>query len=196
MEIGKTLYVTTRSAWRSWLAQHHKSEPEIWLIFYKKASGKPRISYDDAVLEALCYGWIDSIVKTIDEESFAQRFSPRKSKSNLSQMNKERIRELIKTKKMTQAGMDALVSLYDPVAEEKKPFTISPGILKALQANREAWEYFQTLPESYKRIRIAYIESQKRHGIAEYTRSLKNFVTLTAQHKRIGFVKERKDIHD
>jgi uncharacterized protein YdeI (YjbR/CyaY-like superfamily) len=192
VEIGKTLYVTNRTAWRAWLAKHHESEPEIWLIFYKKSSGKPRISYDDAVLEALCYGWIDSIVKTVDDESFAQRFSPRKSHSNLSQMNKVRLQELIKAKKMTKAGLDAIAGLFDPVEEAKKAFTISPGILKALQANPDAWKYFQTLPESYKRIRIEYIESRKRHGVGMYTSALNNFVKMTAQNKRIGFVKERR----
>jgi len=77
MNIGKSLYVTTRRAWRVWLSNYHKSDPEIWLIYYRKDSGKPRISYDDAVLEALAYGWIDSIEKSVDSERFAQRFSPR-----------------------------------------------------------------------------------------------------------------------
>ena len=91
MEIGTTLYVTKRADWRTWLSKHHNTARDIWLIFYKKSSGKPRISYDDAVLEALAYGWIDSIVKRVDEDSFVQRFSPRKPTSVLSQMNKERI---------------------------------------------------------------------------------------------------------
>ena len=78
MDIGKTLYVTDRKQWRSWLAKNHTKAKEIWLIYYRKSSGKKRIPYNDAVEEALCYGWIDSIMKSIDEKSFAQRFSPRK----------------------------------------------------------------------------------------------------------------------
>ena len=70
MKIGKTLYVTKRTTWRAWLSKHHKTEPEIWLMYYRKATGKPRISYNDAVEEALCYGWIDSTVKSLDSKRF------------------------------------------------------------------------------------------------------------------------------
>lgn len=191
MEIGNTLYITKRIQWRDWLAKNHDTARDIWLIFYKKSSGKPRISYDDAVLEALAYGWIDSIVKTIDEQRFAQRFSPRKSTSVLSQMNKERIRELIKEGKMTDAGLEALAHAYNPKTDKKERFTIPPGILRALKKDTQAWQNFEKLPQAYKRIRVEYIESRKRHGIAMYTKSLKHFVTMTAQNKRIGFVKER-----
>ncbi len=191
MEIGKTLYITKRSEWRSWLAKHHDSARDIWLIFYKKSSGKPRISYDDAVLEALAYGWIDSIVKKIDDDSFAQRFSPRKPTSVLSQMNKERIRELIKEEKMTKAGLTALSHIFDPKTDTPEKFTIPLGILKALKANEKTWRNFQTFPDSYKRIRIGYIESRKRHGIAMYTKALRHFIQMTTLNKRVGFVKER-----
>src|SRR2546430_8183879 len=105
MEIGTTLYVKGRREWRAWLARHHQTASEIWLIYYKKHTGKPRIPYDDAVEEALCYGWIDSIVMRVDEERTAQRFSPRRPKSFLSETNKERARRLIKAKKMTRFGL-------------------------------------------------------------------------------------------
>ncbi|HTI05612.1 MAG TPA: hypothetical protein VL549_09865 [Gemmatimonadales bacterium] len=78
MKIGKTFYAKNAREWRAWLAKHHRRAPEIWLIYYKKASGKPRIPYNDAVDEALCYGWIDSILKPIDDKKYAQRFSPRR----------------------------------------------------------------------------------------------------------------------
>jgi uncharacterized protein YdeI (YjbR/CyaY-like superfamily) len=83
MEIGRTLYITNRKAWRAWLAKNHAREKEIWLIYYKKHTGNPRIPYDDAVEEALCYGWIDSIIQRVDDERTAQRFSPRRPKSFL-----------------------------------------------------------------------------------------------------------------
>jgi len=114
MEIKNTLYVTNRNDWRKWLAENHKKEKEVWLVYYRKETKKPRISYDDAVLEALCYGWIDSIIKKIDGETFAQRFSVRKPKSELSQMNKERIYELIKEKKMTKWGLEAISHIFNP----------------------------------------------------------------------------------
>ena len=94
MEIGKTLYVTKAAEWCRWLKKNHASEPEIWLVFHTKASGKASIPYNDAVEEALCFGWIDSIVKKHGPESRAQRFSPRRPKSPLSEMNKARVRRL------------------------------------------------------------------------------------------------------
>ena len=110
--MGKTLYVIDRSQWRKWLIKNHNKEKEIWLIYYRKASGKPRIPYNDAVEEALCYGWIDSTVKGMDEERFAQRFTPRRSTSVLSEMNRERIRRLIKGKKMTSFGLKAVSHVF------------------------------------------------------------------------------------
>ncbi len=108
MNIGKTLYVTNRKEWRKWFSKNYDKEKEIWLIYYKKTTGKPTISYNDAVEEALCFGWIDSIEKGIDRETFAGRFTPRKEKSNLSESNKERIKKLIKEGKMTKAGLEKI----------------------------------------------------------------------------------------
>src|SRR6059058_4752700 len=108
MEIGTTLYVKDRRQWRSWLARHHQTAPEIWLIYYKKHTGQPRIPYNDAVEEALCYGWIDSIVQRVDDARTVQRFSPRRPKSFLSETNKERVRRLLKAKKMTRVGLEKI----------------------------------------------------------------------------------------
>lgn len=113
MQIGKTLYITTRDEWRAWLQKHSKTEPEIWLIYYRKGTGKPRIAHEDAVREALCFGWIDSLAKRMDEERTAQRFSPRRKTSNLSEINLGYVRELIKEKKMTEAGLAAIAHAYD-----------------------------------------------------------------------------------
>ena len=143
-----------------------------------------------AVEEALCYGWIDSTVKSIDAKRFAQRFSPRKRTSTLSQMNKERIRKLITAKKMTKVGLDAIAHVFDPTKDGVERFVIPPDILKALKTNKEAWKHFQKFPESYKRIRIAYIESRKRHGKEQRKKSLNHFVDMTAKNKRFGFAKE------
>ncbi|MFO0705077.1 MAG: hypothetical protein U0517_03925 [Candidatus Andersenbacteria bacterium] len=108
MEVGKTLYLTSRTAWRKWLSKHHKTSKEIWLIYYKKATGKPTIEYDAAVEEALCYGWIDGQDKGIDAERYAQRFSPRKPGGNFSKSNQARVKRLITQGKMTKAGLTAL----------------------------------------------------------------------------------------
>jgi len=185
--------VTNRNDWRKWLAKNHKKQKEVWLIYYRKETKKPRISYDDAVLEALRYGWIDSIIKKIDAETFAQRFSARKPKSELSQMNKERIYELIKENKMTKWGLKSVSHVFNPKTDTPQNFIISEDILKALQANGDAWDHFQKMPPSYQRIRIAYIESQKKHGMDMYKKSLAHFIKMTEQNKRIGFVRERRD---
>ncbi|MCX6775930.1 MAG: YdeI/OmpD-associated family protein [Candidatus Micrarchaeota archaeon] len=189
MKIGKTFYATDRKTWRSWLVKNHQKENEIWLIYYKKVSGKPRIPYNDAVEEALSFGWIDSIVKNIDDERFAQRFSPRKPNSQLSQMNRERIRRLIAQKRMTPAGLAAIAHTFK-ADSDNEDFTISDDILGAIKENTDAWVHFQRFPESYKRIRIAYIESQRRHGAEAFERSLRNFIRMTARGKRFGFVRE------
>src|ERR1044071_10304511 len=107
MEIGKTLRVTTRKAWRGWLEKNHARRKEIWLVYATKQSGKGRVAYSDAVEEALCFGWIDGIMKKIDENYFTQRFSPRRSaKSQLSETNKERVRRMIGAGLITPAGME------------------------------------------------------------------------------------------
>ncbi|MCX6695888.1 MAG: YdeI/OmpD-associated family protein [Candidatus Altiarchaeota archaeon] len=190
MKLGKTLYASNRRAWRSWLAKHHSTEKEIWLVYPRKSSGKQRIPYNDAVEEALCYGWIDSNLKGIDDENYAQRFSPRKPTSRLSQMNKERIRKLIADKKMTAAGIAAIAKIFDPAKGKKEKLTISPDILPALKADKQAWKNFQKLPETYKRIRIAYIQSRKRHGKQMFQKSLQHFIKMTAKNKRFGFIRE------
>jgi len=108
MEIGETLYATSRRDFRKWLAKNCKKKEEIWLIFYKKYSGKPSISYDEAVEEALCYGWIDSQQKPIDAEKFARRFTPRKKGSNWAESNIKRALRMLSNGKMTQTGMALL----------------------------------------------------------------------------------------
>ncbi len=186
MNLGKTLYLTNRKDWRSWLAKNYNKEKEIWLIYYRKSSGKPRIPYNDAVEEALCYGWIDSIFKGIDKERFAQRFSPRKLKSNLSVMNKERIRQLIQQKKMTSVGLAVVKHMLDNPSKNLK-LIIKPDILKSLKQNKKNWENFQKFPESYKRVRIGWIESARTRPEL-FNQRLRYFLKMTAKNKKYGMV--------
>ena len=104
MKIGETLDTASREEWRHWLAQNHDSKDEIWLVFYKKASGKPSLPYDEAVEEAVCYGWIDSLVKSIDDDKYTRRFSPRRPGSEWSAYNKRRALKMMRTGKMTPPG--------------------------------------------------------------------------------------------
>ncbi|MBV6403183.1 MAG: hypothetical protein CNIPEHKO_03514 [Anaerolineales bacterium] len=180
MDISQTLHVTNRKDWRNWLKKNYKTEKDIWLVYYKKATGKPRIEYNDAVEEALCFGWIDSTFKTLDEERTAQRFSPRKPKSSYSQANIERLRYLVAKKKVMKEVVD---SLGDILNEE---FVVPPDIMKAIKANKEAWKNFQKFSDSYKRIRIAFIHGA-RHRPEEFKKRLRHFVELTEKNKMFGF---------
>ena len=180
MEITQTLYVTDPKEWREWLKAHYKSESEIWLVYYKKATGKLRIEYNDAVEQALCFGWIDSNVKKLDEERSAQRFSPRKPKSGYSQANIERLRYLI------SQGMvidEMLESLEDVLERE---FVFPADILDAIRADEQAWENYQSFSESYKRIRVAFIEGA-RNRPQEFQKRLNYFIKTARQNKLIGF---------
>jgi uncharacterized protein YdeI (YjbR/CyaY-like superfamily) len=180
MEITKTLHVTNPEDWRDWLRQNHKIEKEIWLVYYKKETGKPRIEYNDAVEEALCFGWIDSMVKTLDEERTVQRFSPRKPKAKYSQANIERLRALVVQKKVTR---EVAETLGDVLNEE---FVIPPDILKAIKANDKAWKNFQNFSDSYKRIRIAFIDGARKRP-EEFQKRLRYFIEMTGKNKVFGF---------
>jgi uncharacterized protein YdeI (YjbR/CyaY-like superfamily) len=179
MNIGKTLYVTNRKEWRQWLLKNHDKESEIWLLFYRKASGKKRIPYDEAVEEALCFGWIDSIVKKVDEDSFAQRFSVRKPKSNWSTLNLERMKKLIKANLMAPAGLK-----YYP---GETTFTIPKDILKELKKDKETWENFQKFNDSYQIIRIGFIEGARSRP-EEFKKRLNYFLKKTKENKKFGMV--------
>lgn len=189
MNIGKTFYAKNRREWRAWLAKHHTSAKEIWLIYYKKASGKPRVPYSDAVDEALCYGWIDSILKPIDELKYAQRYSPRKSTSTLSDMNRERVRRLIASKRMTKAGLARIAHAFDVKKDTVKKLTakIPADIQRALKKDSEVWRNFQKFPDSYKRIRIGWIAAARERPEALQQR-LNYFLKMTKQNKRFGMV--------
>lgn len=179
MKITSTIYPKNRKEWRKWLEKNHRKEKEIWVIYYKKNSNKPRIPYDQAVEEALCFGWIDGQAQGIDEHKYAQRFSPRRKGSNWSELNKERARKLIKNGQMTTAGLAVF-----PHEHKASKLVIPKDILKAIKANKEAWEYFQHLPESYKRVRIAWIDAS---GIpSQKPKRLAYFIKMTAQNKKFG----------
>ncbi|MCL5611249.1 MAG: YdeI/OmpD-associated family protein [Chloroflexi bacterium] len=183
MDITKTLYVTNRVEWRKWLKKNYKTKKEIWLVYYKKASGKPRIEYNDAVEEALCFGWIDSTVRKLDDERFAQRFTPRKPRSGYSPANKERLRKLISDGKVMKDVLVLLASLGDLSVEK---FEIPADILRAVKANKEAWKNFQNFSDTYKRIRIGFIDGA-RNRPEEFQKRLNYFIKMTGKNRQFGF---------
>lgn len=188
MEIGETLHVTKREQWRKWLEKNHQSRKEIWLVFYLKDSGKPFLPYDEAVEEALCFGWIDSIVKKLEADSRAQRFTPRNPKSDLSELNKERVRRMIRAGKMTEAGMESIKKhLVSNVKGdlEPRPFEMPVDILDRLKKDPVVWKNFQNFPYYYKNIRIGFIDnSRERQDVFE--QRLAYFIKMTAQNKKFG----------
>jgi len=180
MEITKTLHVTNPEDWRTWLEGHYKTENEIWLVYYKKHTGQPRIVYNDAVEQALCFGWIDSIVKKLDDDRSAQRFSPRKPKSGYSQQNIERLRCLVAQGKVIDEVRESLGDLLE------QEFVFPEDILEAIKADETAWENYQNFSDSYKRIRVAYIEGARKRP-EEFQKRLSNFIEKTRENKQIGF---------
>ncbi len=184
MKLGRTYYARGRAEWRRWLERNHATAAEIWLVYPKKRSGEPRIAYNDAVDEALCFGWIDSTTKPIDDDRYAQRFTPRRRRSKLSPMNRERMLRLIAAARMTDAG---LLAVGDQL---KTPpgAAIPPDIRAALRVEPKAWANFQRLPASYRRIRIGWIDNSRGRP-AEFQKRLAYFVAMTRKNKQYGMVR-------
>jgi len=175
------LDVRTRSEWRNWLQQNFSIETEIWLVYAKKSSGEQRIPYNDAVEEALCFGWIDSTNKSLDKNHTIQRFTPRKAKSKYSQPNIERLNWL--------AGNNLIHPTFVTAAQEiiSQEFIFPEDILNELKKDKTAWNNYIMFPEPYKRIRIAYIDSARKRP-EEFTKRLTNFIQKTRDNKFIpGF---------
>jgi uncharacterized protein YdeI (YjbR/CyaY-like superfamily) len=164
----KQVHVTTRSQWRQWLAENHDLESGgIWLVFQKKETGRPSIEYGEAVEEALCYGWIDSIIKSIDGETYCRKFTPRKDDSKWSPSNKLRVEKLIKEGRMTEIGLTKIETAKQSGVWEMDPRPlVSPDLPRELSEglarNNEAKEFFQTLAPSYRKHFIGWIANAKR----------------------------------
>lgn len=178
MNALNTLYVKDRKEWRRWLETNFKREKDIWLIYPHISTKKPKILYNDAVEEALCYGWIDSTVKSFDKESSIQRFCPRRPGSNFSQPNKERIKWLA-GKKMIHPSIEEKVQ---DIIHEK--YIFPEDILHILKKDKTVWENYQKFPEPYRRIRIAYIDNSRNNPEA-FEKRLISFMKKTRENKII-----------
>ena len=145
----KQFYARNRKSWRSWLEKNHDKELGVWLIYYKKDSGKSRVSYDDAVEEALCFGWIDSIMHPIDEQKYKQKFTPRKTKSVWSALNKKRVEKLLEQKLMTPAGLKIIETGKQNGSWTKidhiENFEIPADLKKVFSKNKSLHKYYSQL---------------------------------------------------
>lgn len=166
VEITKLVYPQTRTEWREWLSKNFDVENEVWVAIPKK--GKT-MEYNDIIEEALCFNWIDSILKTLDENHTAQRMSPRKSKGKFSQLNIERLQLLLKNNQVHPLFKDQLQQMVNT------PFVFSKDIIAALKSDKTAWKNYQLFSDAYKRIRIASIESA-REDEELFEKRLQSFV--------------------
>jgi uncharacterized protein YdeI (YjbR/CyaY-like superfamily) len=184
MQITEVFYPTHRAEWRQWLQTHRLSKAEIWLRTFRKASGKPSLPYDDMVEECLCFGWIDGIVKKYDEESTVQRITPRRNKSYLSELNRQRIWKLQHLGLMTP---DGITPIADQIGHPADPYEIPAWVEEQLRANPAVWEQFEAFPHFYKRLRICWIaELNTESRRAEAQKRLDYFIKMTAQGKMYG----------
>jgi uncharacterized protein YdeI (YjbR/CyaY-like superfamily) len=187
--MNSEIYVTNRKKWRSWLKDNHLKEKEVWLIYYKKHTGKPRIPYDDAVEEALCFGWIDSIIKKIDDERYMQKFTPRKDKSNWSEPNKKRAKKLIDNGLMAQAGLEKIEQAkrngsWDRAIESTKSYKMAVELERLLASNKAAKEFFDSLSPSYQEQYIGWVSSAKKEETRQ--RRAKQALSMLSKKKKLG----------
>ncbi len=181
-----------RDEWRAWLAQHHTTALGIWFVYFKKHTGKPRVSYDEAVEEALCFGWVDSLPRTFDEDRSKLLFTPRKSKSVWSKPNKERVERLIASGLMTEAGLAKIEAAkkdgsWDALNASDN-LEVADDLAKAFRKNRTAEKHFNAFPAGVRKAILQWLNSAKR---AE-TRAgrIEKLVAMAANNKRVNFEKE------
>ena len=162
----KSYYAKDRKAWRKWLEKNHATSDGVWLIYDKKASGKKRLEYSDAVEEALCFGWIDSTLRPLDDEKYMQRFTPRKPNSGWSALNKQRIEKMIDQNLMAKAGLEKIEEAKRNGAWEKldhiEALKLPEDFEKALEKNKKAKTNFENFPQFTKKQFLYRINSARR----------------------------------
>jgi uncharacterized protein YdeI (YjbR/CyaY-like superfamily) len=188
----KDFHPRSRQQWRAWLEENHDRLEGVWFVYYKKSAGKPRVDYDEAVEEALCYGWIDSLTRKLDEERSKLLFTPRKARSVWSKLNKERVEKLIENGSMTEIGLKKIEGAkkdgsWDALNASDN-LEIAEDLQKAFSENRAAEENFSAFTNSVKKAILYWINSAKR----EETRQarIEKTISMATKNKRAQFDKE------
>lgn len=184
MEITLVFYPADRAEWRAWLEANRLREPEVWVRTFRKASGKPSLAYDDLVEECLCFGWIDGSVKKYDSDSMVQRITPRRKKTFLSELNRQRVWKLQANGLMTPAG---IAPIEAQIGSPDDPFEIPDWVEERLRADPTVWGIFQSFPRLYQRLKIGWIaEIKTLSRRPEAEKRLNYFIKMTRQGKMYG----------
>ena len=178
-----TLDVRTRERWRRWLAKHHASSPGVWLVRHKQHTGVESMPYEDLVREALCFGWVDSLIKRLDDDRYAIKVTPRKPTSKWSDINRKRWNELKSAGLLAATGLAAA-----PTGNRYAPHPRIPElpayIVKAFKTNLKAWQHFQALAPTYRRDFVVWIHMAKRPETRE--RRIRESIELLSAGKKLG----------
>jgi uncharacterized protein YdeI (YjbR/CyaY-like superfamily) len=190
------IFFATPGHFRRWLLRHHESERELWVGFYKKGSGRPSITWPESVDEALCFGWIDGVRKTLDAESYVIRFTPRRRGSTWSNVNTKRAEALIRSGRMQPAGLRAFEARSPQNAgrysfEQKATARLSAAEEARFRAQPEAWRFFQSQPPGYRRIVLWWIVSAKQE--ATRARRLRTLIDDSAAGRRIAQLRRKEE---
>lgn len=180
----RTVDVRSRAAWRAWLAKHHATVSEVWLVFHKAHTGTPSVDYDAAVEEALCFGWVDSLIKRLDDNRYARKFTPRTADSAWSPANRRRYGRMKAAGRLAAAGMKRPPTARDPYAELPDVSTVPADVAKFLKATPKAWTSFQRLPPSHRRRYLLWILIAKRDQTRQ--RRLGEAVRMLLRGKELG----------
>ncbi len=185
-DADELLIFANREAWRAWLEAHHASETEAWVCHYKKKAGKQALAYEEAVEEALCFGWIDGLLRRVDDERFALRYSPRKARSVWSESNKKRVEKLIAEGRMTAAGLEKIAQARQngewEAATAREAVSALPEDLTRELKKHKAWASFKQWPVSRQKQYLHWLSSAKRPETRQ--RRIQAIVAMVAREKK------------
>ena len=182
----KTLDPRTRARWRAWLEANHGSASEIWLVFHKPHTGKTSVDYEESVEEALCFGWVDSLIRRLDDDRYARKFTPRKSDSFWSDLNRKRYAKVEALGLLAPAGRVRAPTANRYPKQRKRSSVVPAYIEKAFKAELRAWATFERLTPRERTMYVGWIENAKREETK--SRRLEKCVRQLAAGKKLGLV--------